>query len=350
MVRTVVKSCARLTLLLGLMAPFAALSSHTAFAQKSLAEFYQKSNFKIVVGSGAGGGYDTYARVLARHINKHIPGTPTIIVQNMPGASGMAAQNWAYNVAPKDGSVILATYSALIEANLLGNTKAQFEVRKFNWVGSIADSPNVCITWHTSAYKDIRQLIGKEVTAPATGATGKSATMPLLINELLGTKIKVITGYKTNETTLALERGEVDIICGLGYYTLFAQSADWINNKKINFVAQTGLKPVEALKGVPNLLDITTGKDRELLEYIAILEEMGRPYVAPPGMPADKVDAIRAAFDATMADPEFKAELDKLNLNLGAVSGKRMHELIDKMYSYSQDIIDRVARINGVKK
>jgi tripartite-type tricarboxylate transporter receptor subunit TctC len=262
----------------------------------------------------------------------------------------MTAQNWAYVRAPRDGSTILATYSALIEANLLGNKKAQFDVRKFNWVGSVASSPNGCMTWHTSPYKDIRQLVGKEVTASATGSTGKSATMPMLINELLGTKIKVITGYRTTETVLALERGEVDIICGLGYYTLAASNPDMITNKKIQYVVQTGLHSLEELKGTPNLLDLTTGKDRQLLEYIAILEELGRPYLAPPEVPAERLAAIRTAFAAAINDPELRTEFKKMNLNVTPIAGTEMEKMIAKLYSFPADVIERQARINGQRK
>lgn len=322
-------------------------ASTVADAQQTVAQFYQQTGLKIVVGSGAGGGYDIYARVLQRFLKDHVPGKPNIVVQNMPGASGMTAQNWAYTTAPRDGSVILATYSALIDANLLGNTKAQFDVRRFNWIGSIADSPLICMTWHTSPYKTIREMIGKPLTVSATGSTGKSATIPLALNELIGTKFKVITGYSTSETALALERGEVDAICGMGYYTLAASNPDWIQNKRINVVAQTSLTPPDVLKSVPNVLDMTTGADRDLLEYGAILEAMGRPYLAPPGVPEDRLAALRAAFDATMADKTFIAELDRLRLNVGAMTGQQMEQWIGKLYSFPPEVIKRVARIYG---
>ena len=325
----------------------ASLSFAAAVQAQTPEAFYQQNGLKIVVASGSGGGYDTYSRILARHIGRNMPGNPNVVVQNMPGASGLTATNWAYNTAPKDGSQILATYSALIDANLVGNAQARFEVRKFSWVGSIASSPLICVTWHTSPYRDIRQLIGKEVTAASTGQTGKTHSVPLLINETLGTKFKVISGYPTSETTLALERGEVDAICGIGYSTLQASNPDWLINKKVNVIMQAGLTKFEALKDVPNILDLVTGKDRDIFEYGAILEAMGRPYLAPPGVPVDRLAVLRAGFDKTMEDPAFKAELDKLGLNIEAMTGADMQKWIDKLYSSSKELVERVARVYG---
>ena len=263
-----------------------ALTTTSVAQAQSVEQFYRKVDLSLVVASGAGGGYDTYSRALARHISRHLSGGPNVIVKNMPGAAGLTATNWLYSIAPRDGSHMLATYSALFDANLVGNERAKFDVRKFNWVGSIANSPLICVTWHTSPYRDIRQMIGKPVTAGATGRTAKSATTPLLFNEVLGTQFKVIMGYTTEGNTLALERGEVDAVCGIGLYTLRASHPDWFTQKKVSIVAQTGLGVVEELKGVPNVLDLVSAGDRSVLEYGAMLEEMGRPYVAPPEVPA----------------------------------------------------------------
>ena len=272
-----------------------ALLTRPADAQ-SVEQFYRRTDLNIVVASGAGGGYDTYSRALARHLPRHLPGEPTAVVKNMPGAAGLTAMNWAYSIAPRDGSQMLATYSALIDANLIKNERARFEVRKFNWLGSIANSPLICVTWHTSPYQDIRQMVGKPVTAGSTGRTAKSATTPILFNEVLGTQFKVIMGYTTEGNTLALERGEVDAVCGIGLYTLRASHPDWFTQGKIRIVAHTGLSEVEELKGVPNVLDLVANDDRKVVEYGALLEEMGRPYLAPPGVPSDRVAALREAF------------------------------------------------------
>lgn len=327
----------------------ALMSASFAHAQ-SVEQFYRKVDLSLVVASGVGGGYDTYSRALARHLSRHLPGSPNVVVRNMPGAAGLTATNWLYSIAPRDGSNFLATYSALFDANLVGNTRANFDVRKFNWIGSIANSPLICVTWHTSAYSDIRQMVGRPVTAGATGRTAKSATTPLLFNEVLGTQFKVIMGYTTEGNTLALERGEVDAVCGIGLYTLRASHPDWFTQKKVKIVAQTGLSAVEELKDVPNVLDLVSAGDRSVLEYGAMLEEMGRPYVAPPNVPPERVAALRDAFNKTVADPAFLAEMDKMAMNVAPITGEGMEGYIAKLYAYPSEVIRRVAAMYGEAK
>ena len=326
----------------------ASLLNCAANAQ-SVEQFYRKTDLTIVVASGAGGGYDTYSRALARHMPRYLPGASNAIVKNMPGAAGLTAMNWAYSIAPRDGSNIVATYSALIDSNLLKNDRAKFDVRKFNWLGSIANSPLICVTWGNSPYDDIRQMIGKTVTAGASGRTAKSATTPLLFNEVLGTQFKVIMGYTTEGNTLALERGEVDAVCGIGLYTLRASHPDWFAQKKIKIVAQTGLSEVEELKGVPNVLDLVSDDNRRVVEYGALLEEMGRPYLAPPDVAADRVRALREAFAKTMTDSAFIAEMDKLGMNVAPLDGEQMDAYIAKLYAYPSEVVRRVADMYASK-
>jgi tripartite-type tricarboxylate transporter receptor subunit TctC len=333
----------------GLVATFVATAVVLGAGIVPAADNFLDKGLTLVVASDVGGGYDVYSRVLQRYYPAHLPGKPNIVVQNKPGASGMTATNWAYAVAPKDGATILATYSALIDQNLLGNKSAQYDVKKFNWIGSIAASPLICVTWHTSPYKDIRQMIGKPITVSATGMTGKGATYPLMLNEVLGTQFKVITGYSTEGTTLALERGEVDAICGTGLSTLQGSQPDWFLEKKINIVAQSGLFPVAELKDVPNVLDLVAAKDRPVLEYGAILEAMGRPYLAPPGVPEDRLQVLRSGFDATMKDKAFLAEMEKLRLGVSPMTAREMEIAIDKLYGYSKETIERVQRLTSGK-
>jgi tripartite-type tricarboxylate transporter receptor subunit TctC len=319
-----------------------------AFAADQTPEsFYQQNGLKMVVASGAGGGYDTYTRVLQRYYSAHLPGHPNVVVENMPGAAGLTATNWAYNVAPRDGSQMLATYSALIDSNLVGNTKARFDVRKFNWIGSIASTTLICVDWNTSPYKDIRQMVGKPLTVSTTGMTAHSAMMPLMLNEVLGTQFKVIAGYGTTEMVLALERHEVDAICGIGLSTLKASNPEWLIDKKVNVVAQVGLSKDPELQDVPNILDLVTGADHDLVEYGAIIQAMGRPYLAPPNVPADRLAVLRKGFDDTMKDPAFVTDVEKLRLNVSAMSGDDMGKWIDKLYSFSPDTIKREAKFSS---
>lgn len=317
-------------------------------AEPSDAAFYKKTGLKIVVASGAGGGYDVYTRVLARHYAAHLPGNPNTVVQNMPGASGITGTNWAYNNAPRDGSVIVATYSALIDSTLLGEKNARFDVQKFGWIGSIASSQLVCVTWHDSPYTDIRQLIGKPATVSATGRTGKAATLPLILNQVLGTKFKVIMGYSTSGSRLALERKEVDALCGMGLPTLQASAPEWLANKKVHIIAQVGLTKLPELQDVPNVLDLVTGSDHDVFEYGAIMDQMGRPYLAPPELPPERLAVLRAGFDETMTDPAFVAEIKKLKLTVDPMTGQEMEKWINKLYSFPPETIQRVSQILGI--
>ena len=244
---------------------------------------YADKQIRMVIGAGAGGGYDTYARALARHLPRYIAGTPTIISQNMPGAAGMAATNWAYSIAPRDGTVILATYNSLLPEPLYGNPAARYDPLRFEPVGSISKQQNICATWHTSPIKTIEQAKTRELTVAATGATGDSATLPKILNAVAGTKFKVIAGYGTTEQRLAVERGEVDGVCGLSWSTLKASSADWVQNNRINVLVQTGVKAQADLPKVPLLVDlVTNAEDRKVIELLSFPQEMGRPFLMPP--------------------------------------------------------------------
>ncbi len=235
------KSIAVLSAALGAIALIG--MSSESYSATALETFYKVKGLRVVVGSGAGGGYDTYTRAFTRHYTRHIPGQPRIIVQNMPGASGIRATNFGFNKAPRDGSWMMATYQSLIDENLLGNRKVKFDVKKFNWIGSIGKTHHICVTWKgRSKVTNLKQAIGKPLAVSATGRAGNSATVPLLLNQTVGTKFKVIAGYSTTGSRLALERGEVDAICGLGFSTLKASNPDWFIKGRINVIAQIALK------------------------------------------------------------------------------------------------------------
>src|SRR5215217_1694926 len=294
----------------------ALLASSDAAAQLAN-ELYAGKQIRMVIASGAGGGYDAYARTLARHMSKHIPGNPSIINQNMPGAAGMTATNWAYTVAPKDGTVILATYNSLLAEPLYGNPAARFDPLKFAAVGSVSKQQNICATWHSSPIKTIEQAKSREVTVASTGATGNSATLPKILNTVLGTKFKVIIGYSTTESRLAVERGEVDGVCGLSWSTLKASNPDWVQNNRINILIQTGAKRQAELPNVPLIVDLVADpENKKVIELLAFAEEMGRPFVMPPETPKEMVTVIRRAFDATLKDPAFLTEAEKTLLEV----------------------------------
>ena len=322
-----------------------------SYGASALEKFYKTKGLRMVVASGAGGGYDTYTRAFTRHLYRYIPGQPRIIVQNMPGASGIRGTNFGYNKAPKDGSWMMATYNALLDENLLGNRKAKFDIKKFSWVGSIGKTHHLCVNWKgRSKVTSIKQLVGKVATVSATGRSGNSATVPLLLNQTVGTKFKVIAGYSTTGARLALERGEVDAICGLGYSTLQASNPDWFTHNRINVIAQIALTRHPLYPNVPNAMDLVSTQDKQVYKFFGVIQQMGRPYVAPPGIPADKLAALRTAFNATMKDKAFQKEMKKLRLSIDPLTGQQMEKLIDKLYATDQKTLDRVAKLLGVAK
>ena len=322
----------------------ASLFAAPALAQSP--EPYRGKQLRLVISAGTGGGYDAYARVLARHLERNVAGQPQVVLQNMPGAAGMVATNWAYNAAPKDGTVLLATYNALLPEPLFGNPAIQFDPLKFEWVGSIGKQQNVCATWHANPVKTIEQALGRQITVSSTGATGFSATMGLVLNALVGTKIKVVLGYATNEMRLAVERGESEGICGLSWSTLKASNPDWIQNNRLNVLVQTGSKPHSELPKVPLLVDLVKGEnDRRVVELISFSEDMGRPYVMPPGTPKEMVLAMRRGFDATMKDPAFLEDARKAMQEVDPLTGEEMEDSLRRNYAVSKDLVRRAAEL-----
>jgi tripartite-type tricarboxylate transporter receptor subunit TctC len=308
---------------------------------------YEGKQLRMIIPSGAGGGYDTYARVLSAHLEKHLPGKPTIINQNMPGASGMIATNWgASEAAPRDGSVIVATYNALLLEPLFDNASAKYDPRKFEWIGSIGKQQQICVTWHTSPIRSIQQAKEREIVVSATGATGNSATMPKMLNAMLGTKFKVVTGYTTPESRLAVERGEAEGICGLSYATLKASNADWIINNRINVLVQTGTTAQAGLENVPLLIDLVSDVEtKKVLEMLAAPEEIGRPFFMPPGTPKEYVELMRKAFDATLKDPAFLADAERSRLEVDPVTGAQMEKMIKQAFETPKALIERAAKL-----
>jgi tripartite-type tricarboxylate transporter receptor subunit TctC len=309
---------------------------------------YAGKQIHMVIASGAGGGYDAYARILAVHLSRHIPGNPSIIDQNMPSAAGMQATNWAYTAAPKDGSVILATYNSLLAEPLFGNPAARFDPLKFETVGSISRQQNICATWHTSPIRTLDQAKAREVIVTATGAASDSAIMPKVLNALLGTKFKIVMGYSTTEQRLAVERGEAEGVCGLSWSTLKASNPEWVRRDRINVLVQTGKTPQADLPDVPILIDLVANpQDKRVIELLSFPQELGRPFLMPPDTPKVLVTAIRRAFDASLRDPLFLADAEKALLEVNPVSGEAMEQALKDAYATPKDLVRRAAELNG---
>ena len=212
-------------------------ASLPAYAQ-SAADFYKGKDLQFIIPDDAGGGYDAYSRLLARHLSDHIPGNPHLVLENMPGAAGVRSANWLYNQAPKDGTVLGSTYNTLLTEPLLGDTATHYDPTKFEWIGSITTQYNACMVWNTSPIKTIQDAMKDEVKVSTTGLSGNSAKTPLMLNMLLGTKFKVISGYTTNDMRYAVERGEVDGICGFSYDTFMAASPEWLLDNKVQLFSK----------------------------------------------------------------------------------------------------------------
>ena len=321
----------------------------TQASAQSAADFYKGKRVNLIIASGVGGGYDSYARVLSRYWGKHIPGNPTVVVQNMDGAAGITATNHIANKAERDGTAVLATYNTLTIQPLLDKTGILYDSQTLNWIGSIGKQVNICVTWAaTSPIKTLEQVKTTEVPVSSTGATGNSATLPNMINKLLGTKFKVIIGYSTEGQRLALESGEVGGICGLSYSTLMASNPEWILSKKLNVLVQSGLVKNADLPDVPLLTEfVKDGNDKKIINLLAGPQEMGRPIVAPPDVPADRIMALRRSFDATMKDPEFLAEAKKAYQFVEPMTGEEITTLLRQIYATPKELLDRATALTS---
>jgi len=309
---------------------------------------YGGKQIRMVIAAGAGGGYDAYARILALHLSRHLPGNPSIIDQNMPSAAGMQATNWAYNTAPRDGTVILDTYNSLLAEPLYGNPAARYDPLRFETIGSISRQQNICATWHTSPVKTLDQAKTREVIVTATGAASDSAIMPKILNTVLGTRFKIVMGYSTTEQRLAVERGEAEGVCGLSWSTLKASNPDWVRGDRINVLVQTGKAPQADLPNVPVLIDLVASQgDKRVIELLSFPQELGRPFLMPPDTPKAMVSAIRRAFDQTLRDPLYLADAEKALLEVDPVSGEAMEQALKDAYATPKELVRRAAELNG---
>jgi len=329
-------------LLLGLIAIIGATPA--AFAQ-SVEGFYKSHPIAMLVGSGAGGGYDVYARAFARYWTNHIPGRPNIIAKNLPAAAGLAAASTLYNSAERDGSVIGAFTNGAAMDPLFGNPGAHYDALQFNWLGSIGKLENVCATWHSSPVKTIADARAREVIVAAAGATSNTAIVPKMLNALIGTHFKVISGYDPSSgLTMAVERGETEGICGLSWSTIKASRPHWIKDNLLNVIVQMGLAKLRDLPDVPSALDLVEdAENRPVMKLILIRQEAGRPFAAPQDTPADRVAALRQAFQETLADPDFIAEATQTQLEITPMSGEEIEKMLVTAYAAPKDVVKRAA-------
>ncbi len=303
----------------------------TASAAGAADPFYQGKTITLIVGSSTSGGYDTYGRLLAHHMGKHIPGNPAFVVQNMPGAGGHLSANHLYNVAAKDGTVIGIFDQAVALNQHLGAGALRGDVTKFNWIGRLTGNSAVLIAWHTAKVKTAADAKKYELIVAAPGSSSRLNWTAL--NALAGTKLKLLTGYKgPSSAKIAMERGEVEAI-SQPWSVLRAENADWLRDKKVNLLLQTGIEKNSTLPDLPRMVDLATSEDnRKVLEIFASSSVVGRSFTAPPDVPKERVEELRTAFLEMTKDPEFLADVAKRNFSLEPMSGAELQAFIAKDY------------------
>jgi tripartite-type tricarboxylate transporter receptor subunit TctC len=305
-------------------------------------------NVTMIIGFGPGGGYDLWGRVVARHIGKHLPGNPTVVPQNMPGGGSFNAANHIYNLAPKDGTVlgIIARDAGL--GPLTGAAGARFDPLKITWVGTPTMETNVCIAMNTDRVKvkTFKDLLEQELIIGNTGVGTGTYSYPKALNGLLGTKFKMVSGFpSSSDVFLSMERGEVDGICE-SLDSVIGKRPDWISGKKVNVLFQGGTQPNPELKGVPFIVDLARDADeKQAIEFLYAGQGIGRPFVAPPDLPADRLKMLRDAFMATMKDPEFIADVKKQKLDLEPEDGAHLEALIRKIYATPKPVVEKVSAL-----
>jgi tripartite-type tricarboxylate transporter receptor subunit TctC len=328
-----------------LAAALAALLSAAPASAQSVESFYSGKSITLAIGFTPGGGYDLYGRLVARHLGKHIPGKPNIVPQNMPGAGSMRAAQHLFSVAPKDGTAI-ATFGRQMGITPLLNPAAKYDGTKFNWLGSVTNEVSTCVTWNTSPVKDWAGLLKRPVTFAGDGPGADPDVFANLYNNVFNTQIKIIAGYRgTNPMILAMERGEVDGFCGLSWSTIKSRHMKWFKDKTINVLVQAALQKEADISDVPLALDLAkTEEQKQVLKVFLYGQEMARPFAAPPDIPADRKAALVAAFDAMLQDPEFLAEIKKLNLDLNPISGAAIDRMLKELYATPKNVLERAAQ------
>ncbi len=311
---------------------------------EDVSEVYRGKRINLIIGYGTGGGYDQYARVLARFYGDHVPGHPTLVPQNMPGAGSRKAANWLYNVAPKDGTALATLGQNTPTYQALGAEGIQFDVSKFAWIGNMIVVNNTLATWHTSGVRTIEDARAKAIPVGASGAASPSVLYPQVSNNLLGTRFRIISGYPGGgDINLAMERGEVLGRGSNSWASWKSTRPDWLRDHLINIVFQVGPQREADLPDVPLWSELArSDEERQVLEVLSGDVAVGRPIIAPPGVAADRVQVLRAAFDATMKDPRFVAEAAKQRMDIKPLGGEELQRIVARIVDVSPRVVEQV--------
>lgn len=321
-----------------LLAAFACAPSTKA---DPIAEFYTGKTISLLLSVGEGDGMDKAARVIARHWSRHIPGNPTIIVRNMPGAGGLRVTNFLFNQAPKDGTAVAGIIPSFVRQQMLGGQGVDYDAAKFNWLGSSNTSNTSVFVWHTTGVTTLQQAMERELLMGATGIGSNAAHYPTILNNVIGTKFKIVMGYRASPAiNLAVEQGEVHGRAGETFNTLMLNTPTWVRDAKINLLVQIGQRKEPGFEQVPMLIDFARdAASRDVLRVFSDEIALGRPYLAPPGVPAERVAALRASFAATMRDPAFLADAKQIRLDAALTNGGALQQLAAGLIGTGSDVL-----------
>jgi tripartite-type tricarboxylate transporter receptor subunit TctC len=324
----------------------AALLAASPSQATGVPSFYDGKTVNMYIGYSAGGGYDVYARLVARHMARHIPGATDVVPNNMPGAGSLRMTNWLFNAAPKDGTAFGAPGRGVAFEPLLGDA-AQYDSTRFNWIGSANNEVSVCVAWHTTGIKTLDDARQRELIVGGTGGAADTDQFPKVLNAVFGTKMRLVAGYPGgNDINMAMERGEVQGRCGWSWSSVKSTRANWLKDNQINILVQLSMKKHPDIPNVPLVLDLAkTKEETQMLRLVFARQAMGRPFMAPPDVPADRVKILRAAFMATMKDKEFLAEAAKGQIEIDPVSGEEVQNIMREAYATPADLVKRVAAI-----
>jgi len=327
----------------------AVLLAGTSFVPEvRAADFYQGKQITIVVGFSTGGTYDVTARLWSRYLGKHLAGNPSVIVRNMPGSGSLVATNHLYNAAPKDGTTLAVIGGGTVLEPFLGNQQAKYDGRRFNWIGGRSRDNFLCAVWHTVPVETMQDVVKRETVVGSTGPGSRTLSYPKALNELIGTKFKIVTGYPGgNEITLALERGEVEGYCGWAVGSIMQRAPQWLKDGTVRPLAQFTLSKPD-LPNVPLATDLPpTQTGKQAIELLAADSVLAWPLLAPQDLPVERVRELRMAFNAMMEDPELIAEAAKQGLEIDPVSGEEMQTLVDRLHTAAPEVIELVKKIVG---
>jgi tripartite-type tricarboxylate transporter receptor subunit TctC len=307
-------------------------------------DFYKGRNVTLIIGYSAGGGYDAYARLLGRYIGKHIPGNPSIIAEQMAGAGSLRAANFIFSVAAKDGAVF-GTFSRSMGISPLVD-KATFDSRKFTWLGSVTDDNTICVTGGSSPVKTWDDFLTKPSTFGGEGAGSDPDIWALLYKNVFGAKLKLVSGYPgTNDTVLAMERGEVDGLCGISWSTIKTRHPEWLTSHAVNIIVQAALAKEPEIASVPLATELAkTPEQTQIIKLLLVSQAMARPFAAPPDIPAERKAALIGAFDATMTDADFLAEAKRLSFDVRPVDAAAIDKMLADVYQTPKDVIARATK------